>query len=169
MIRRLIRRVLSDDRGGSAVEMALVAPLLLGIMFGAAELGNYFLDEHTLAKAVRDGARFAARRSFAEYTSCSGVSATLRDATRNVVMYGYTSGTSVLTPNIAANDITVGTRCATTAGSQTMKGIYVSRANGAQVVTVTAVVPYRPLGFAFGVNAGSLHLNATSEAAVTGT
>jgi hypothetical protein len=49
-----------------------------------------------------------------------------------------------------------------------MSGIYVSRPNGAQIVTVSAVVPYRPLAFAFGLNAGALHLNATSQAAVTG-
>ena len=169
MIRGLIRSVLNDDHGASAFEMALVTPLLLGIIYGTAELGNYFLDEHTLAKAVRDGARFAARQSFAQYPDCSTVSNTLRDSTRNVVMYGYMSGTNVLTPNVGPTSITVSTRCATTAGGQTMKGIYVSRTNGAQVVTVTADVPYRPLGFAFGLDAGSLHLNATSEAAVTGT
>src|SRR5690242_9146142 len=162
MIARLIRSVLCDADGGSAVEMALVAPLLLGIIFGTAELGNYFLDEHTLAKAVRDGARFAARQSFTpNYPDCNTVPTTLRDSTRNVVMYGYTTGTNVLTPNIVATNITVSTRCATTAGSQTMTGIYASRANGAQIVTVTANVPYRPLGFAFGLNAGSFHLNAT--------
>ena len=34
------------------------------LMFGAVELGNYFLNEHSLVKAVRDGARYAARQDF---------------------------------------------------------------------------------------------------------
>ena len=50
-----------DSRGAAAAEMALVLPLLLVILFGSLELGNYFMNEHTLIKAVRDGARFAGR------------------------------------------------------------------------------------------------------------
>ena len=36
------------------------------------EIGNYFLDEHILVKAVRDGARFAARQNFSNYSACTG-------------------------------------------------------------------------------------------------
>jgi hypothetical protein len=61
-----------DCRGAAAAEMALVLPLLLIILFGSLELGNYFMNEHTLVKAVRDGARFAGRQTFTNYTSCSG-------------------------------------------------------------------------------------------------
>ena len=42
--------------GVAAVEMALVAPLLLALLFGSVELGKYFLDQHVVVKAVRDGA-----------------------------------------------------------------------------------------------------------------
>ena len=60
-----------DRAGAAAAEMALVTPLLMIIMFGAMELGKYFLDEHVVAKAVRDGARYAARRSFTDYAGCA--------------------------------------------------------------------------------------------------
>jgi len=165
---RLARLLLRDCRGSPAVEMALVLPLLLILMFGSIELGNYFMNEHSLAKAVRDGARFAARQSFDNYPDCGAPTTTLRDTTRQVVMTGYLSGGSVLTPNIEADDIDVGTSCTTTAGGEDMLGIYRDRANGAQIVTVSASVAYRPIVGSFGFTGIGLSLNASSEAAVAG-
>ena len=162
--------MLRDERGAAAAEMALVLPLLLVIMFGSVELGNYFMNEHTLVKAVRDGARFAARQSFTNYTGCSGEpGGTVRDDTRNVVMRGVVSGGTIITPNIQAADVSVTTSCMSTIGTQTMGGIYQARANGAQIVTVTANVDYRPvLSSAFGFSGVGMQLNAESQAAVSG-
>jgi len=164
-----LARLLRESRGAAAAEMALVTPLLLVILFGSVELGNYFMNEHSLVKAVRDGARFAARQSFTNYTGCSGSpGGTVVSETQDVVMYGYLGGTTKLTPNIDASDISVTTSCATTAGSETMEGIYRGRATGAQIVTVSANVTYRPVLGAFGFDGGGFDLNASSQAAVTG-
>lgn len=164
-----------DCRGAAAAEMALVLPLLLVILFGSLELGNYFMNEHTLVKAVRDGARFAARQSFTNYTSCNGnVGEPAYTNTKNVVMNGYLSGGSVVTPNIQATDISVTTSCKNTAGGQVMSGIYIGRdvdgdtQDDAQIVTVSATVSYRPVLGAFGFSGLGLNLNAASEAAVAG-
>jgi len=169
----MLMDLLLDGRAAAAVEMALVAPLLLIIMFGSTELGNYFMNEHSLMKAVRDGARFAARQSFTWYdSSCSGQPDTdnVVTPTQDVVMYGYLGGTAVLTPNISRSDISVTTQCFTgSVGGQTMSGLYKNRTNGAQIVTVSATVSYRPiLATAFGFSGLSTNLNATSQAAVTG-
>lgn len=51
--------------------MALVAPLLIVIMFGAFEAGNLFWNQHVLSNAVRDGVRFAGRRPLADFEGCS--------------------------------------------------------------------------------------------------
>jgi Flp pilus assembly protein TadG len=169
MIRTLLR-LAGDRRGNAAVEMAMVTPLLLILMFGSVELGNYFWNEHTLLKAVRDGARFAARQSF-NYYGCSGSPDTTNvvTPTQNVVMYGYLSGTNKLTPNIAAANVTVTQSCATTAGGQTMQGLYRNDANGAHVVAVSATVTYRPvIAVALGFSGVGYQLYARSEAAVTG-
>ena len=161
---------LRKDRSGSAAaEMALVLPLLLVIMFSSLELGNYFMNEHTLVKAVRDGARFAGRQSFTNYTACNGSpGGTVVNDTRNVVMNGYLSGGSIITPNIEADDIEVETSCMTMAGGQTMSGIYAGRTSGAQIVTVDARVDYRPVISVFGFTGIGVRLNAASQAAVTG-
>jgi Flp pilus assembly protein TadG len=160
-----------DPRATAAVEMALVAPLLLTIMFASVEGGNYFLNEHTLIKAVRDGARFAARQSFTNYTACTGSpdATNVVTPTKNVVMHGYLSATTFLTPSINASDISVTTSCTTTAGSQTMQGIYRGRSGGAQLVTVSATMPYRSIiGTAFGFSGVGANLNASSQAVVAG-
>ena len=166
---RAIRLLLRDCRGSPAVEMALVLPLLLMLMFGSMELGNYFLNEHTLAKAVRDGARFAGRQSFDNYPDCGTVDSDAVTEIKNVVRTGYLDGGgSVITPNIEADDITVATSCTTTAGGADMLGIYRGRANGAQIVTVSATVSYRPIMASFGFDNVGILLNASSQAAVTG-
>ena len=149
--------------------MALVLPLLLLIMFSSLELGYYFLNEHRLAEAVRNGARFAARQSFSNYTACSGApGGNVVSDTRNVVMNGYLSGGTVITPNVQAADVNVSTSCLSIAGGQTMTGIYAGRPGGAQKVTVAASVNYKPVISAFGFTGIGLKLNAKSEAAVAG-
>ena len=164
-----MRAVLSDRDGSAAAEMALVLPLLLVLTFGPLELGNYFMNQHTLVKAVRDGARFAARQNFTNYTACSGdVGEPALTNTKNVVMNGLMAGGSIITPNIQADDIDVTTSCATAAGGQTMTGIYAERTTGAQIVTVSATVNYRPVLSVAGFSGIGLNLNAASQAAVTG-
>ena len=173
------RLLVSDCRAAAAAEMALVLPLLLVIMFGSVELGNYFMNQHSLVKAVRDGARFAARQSFQNYTGCGGSpGGTVVADTQNVVMYGYMSGSAVLTPNINPSDITLAVTCAPTVAGQEMLGIYRSRfggtcngstANGcAQTVRVSAQVEYQPILAAYGFTGLGMHLNASSQAAVAG-
>ena len=166
---RTWRLAIVNRDGAAAAEMALVIPLLLTIMFGSVELGNYFMNEHSLVKAVRDGARFAARQNFTNYTACSGApGGTVVPDTQNVVMNGYLSGGTKLTPNISAANVTVETSCALATGGQNMLGIYRGRANGAQIVKVSATVNYRTVLGSIGFSGVGLHLNATSQAAVTG-
>lgn len=149
--------------------MALVLPLLLIIMCGSLEIGNYFLDEHILVKSVRDGARFAARQNFSNYAACTGaVGDPVLTDTRNVVKTGLASGGTDRLAYWSATTISVTMSCATTAGGQTMSGIYNGRASGAPIVTVSATVPYTPVLKSFGFRGTGLNLNASQQAAVMG-
>lgn len=47
------------DAGGSAVELALVLPALIIILFGIFDFGRAFLTQHGLSAAAREGARMA--------------------------------------------------------------------------------------------------------------
>lgn len=53
------RRVCRRARGAAVVEMAIVAPLLLAIVFGIIEFGWIFMVRQTLTTASREGARVA--------------------------------------------------------------------------------------------------------------
>lgn len=170
-----LRRLVRCRSGAAAAEMALALPIVLVLMFGSAELGNFFLNEQILVKAVRDGARFAARQDFSYFSSCSGApGGTVEADTKNVVMTGLLSGGSARLPSWSATTITVSVSCSTSAGGQTMAGIYNGNRNssgtliGAPIVTVSATVPYRPILRAFGFRGVGYNLNATQQAAVMG-
>ena len=167
-----LRRFARDQRGAAAAEMALVTPMLLILMFGSFELGKYFLDEHIVAKAVRDGARYAARQSFTSYAGCTP-SSTVIDNTRNVTRTGQvTTGgdprLSYWTNGVATISVTVACSTTNQGGSVTYEGIYRLNPGGAPVVTVAASVPYEPLIANFGFTTTGLAVNARSQATVNG-
>ena len=164
-----------DRRGAAAAEMALVTPLLVTILIGSVELGSYFYSEHILVKAVRDGARYAARQNFSFYAACSGApTGTVEADTRALVRTSLLSDGTDRFVDIEDGDITLDTRCETTATdlsatSQSMTGIYRGRASGAPIVEVSATVDYVPvIGAPFGFSGLGLKLNASQQAAVMG-
>ena len=63
------------DRGATAVEMAVVMPLLLILMFGLVELSRLINTQHTIQTAARDGARYGAAvgGSPANFVDCDGI------------------------------------------------------------------------------------------------
>lgn len=166
-------RILSflRNRGGAAAaEMALIMPLLLVLMFGAFETGKFFLDVHTVSKAVRDGARFAARQPFTEMP-CGGAAADEANI-RNLVRTGTPDiGGTPRPPRLSywgdPATITVTITCDTT-GSYSSASIYATAPGGARNVTVSADVPYDALlGFA-GIDTSGLRVRSRSQAAVMG-
>ena len=165
-------RLFSSTGGAAAAETALVLPLLLLLICSCIELGNYFLDEHRLIKAVRDGARYAARQNIGLFTGCSGSpGGTVVANTQNIVMTGLLSGGDDYLPNrsSATINVTIVGCSATTQG-----GMYSGLKNGAgaavgaPVVEVRASVPYASAMHAFGFTGSGFTLNASQQAAVTG-
>lgn len=167
-----LARLIRNRSGAAAAEMALVTPLLVILMFGSAEVGKFFWDEHLVVKAVRDGARFAARQSFASMP-CGGPAANEAQI-RNLVRFGKPVVTDTDQPRLSywtdAATITVSIRCydnAGTDGARVYDGLYSDRPQ-VPLVEVSASVPYAPLFGLLGISAGGLKLNAADEAAVFG-
>lgn len=165
--------------GSAAAEMALVTPLLLTLLFGSFELGNYFLDNHVVEKAVRDGARYAARQSLSNFP-CSAASTgsvplgTVVSNTQNLVRTGAISGgTERLNGWNDPATIVVSYNCITaSSASVSYSGIYKGM-SFVPVVTVkinqnTPRLMYNSLFGILGFNSSSLSLNASSQASVTG-
>lgn len=55
-----LRKIMHSNRGVSAVEFALVLPLLLVILFGIIEFGLVLYNQAVITNASREGARYAA-------------------------------------------------------------------------------------------------------------
>lgn len=65
-------------RGAAIVEMAVVSPLLLTMVFGVIEFGNSFMVRQMLTNAAREGARVAVIQPVAD-------DAAIRDAVRTAM------------------------------------------------------------------------------------
>ena len=160
------RGIFHEQSGAAAAEMALVAPLLMLIMFGSMELGHYFYSEHVVVKAARDGARFASRQPFSKFT-CSTVDSTVETNTKNLTRTETIdgSGTPRLGGWIQNSTVNVSVRCDNTG---TYSAIYEGMTGGIPVVKVTATVPYSSLFKVIGFNSATLNVQAASEAPVMG-
>jgi Flp pilus assembly protein TadG len=87
MLRRF--RTSESDDGASAVEFALVVPILIMIVFGIIEFGVVFAQTLALSNAARQGARYAAVPNYdditnAATTSCSGILQQVRGAASTI-------------------------------------------------------------------------------------
>jgi hypothetical protein len=69
---RRMRRKAGGDTGASAVEFALVVPVLLVLVFGIIEFGLVMRDYLSVASSVRVGARIAATGAGAGQGTCPG-------------------------------------------------------------------------------------------------
>ena len=78
-IRRMFRTL--DERGATAVEFALVLPLLLAFFFGIFEYGWLMTQQILLGHAVSEGARAAVRMP--DGASESELAAAARDAAKD--------------------------------------------------------------------------------------
>lgn len=62
---RRSREARAPERGANLVEIALILPLLLFLMFGVVDMGRAFYAVISLTNAAREGARYASRNSLA--------------------------------------------------------------------------------------------------------
>jgi Flp pilus assembly protein TadG len=169
----MIRAFTKNARGSAAAEMAMVLPILVALIFGAVELGNYFRSEHVLIKGVRDGAVYAARQAISNY-DCSVASppvpATVINDSKALVRTGQLSGGTDRLPRWTDGStiFTITASCVTAAGGTTLLGIYQVNGGKVPVITVTANVPYQSVVGILGFSTTSLRVSATQQAVVTG-
>lgn len=182
-------RLFRDETASAAAEMALVLPLLLALMFGALEVGYYFMSEHVVQKAVRDAARYAARKPLVEADgtvnySCSGptLGTAVQTQIQEVARFQDPTGTADnatarLTGWTSDDKAAVSLSCITqsSGGSYVNNGVYANfpagtdgKSGAIPVITVTATIPYATLFGTYVFGAASMNLYATSQAAVIG-
>ncbi|MEP7053636.1 MAG: TadE family protein [Actinomycetota bacterium] len=95
MFRSLRTRRIRDDAGASAVEMAILLPVLMAILFGVLEYGAYFFNRMTLSQSAREGVRLLALGS-------TSASAQTRATSAAAPLTGVTFPTTTICPVGAA-------------------------------------------------------------------
>lgn len=154
--------------GAAAAEMALILPMLIAIMFGGFEGGAYLWTEHKVVKAVRDGARFAARQSFSVF-DCTGITdAAVLARVQNLTRTGETSGGTAKIMGWDDNDQVIVTAACQTGQSYSDQGVYATETSGATHVTISATVPYPSLFGTLGFDTTGATVTASANAAVMG-
>lgn len=84
------------ERGVALTEFALALPMLLMLMLPILEFGRAYYQYNTIAKSVRQAARYLSMRS-------PGVDV---DKARNIVVYGNTAGTGTpLVPGLSLSNV----------------------------------------------------------------
>ena len=159
-----VSALLVDRTASAAAEMALVLPILLVMLFGSVELGNYFLSEHVVQKAVRDASRYAARLPVTNF-DCGSGAMTNATPVQRLARTGDPAGTTARLVDWTDDTMTTVAVACDTSGTYT--GIYTDFPMGVPVVTVTSSVPYTTLFGTMGLG-GTLTLNASQQAAVVG-
>ena len=167
-------RLHQNRRGSAGAEMALVLPLLLLLLFGSIELGNYFRSEHILIKGVRSGAVYAARQDITINYDCSAgtpiVPASIVNDTKTLVRTGALGGSNDLLPlwSDPSTTFTMSINCVTAAGGTTLAGLYIVNGGHVPVLTLTADLPYNSVFGTLGLGSPVLRLKASQQAAVYG-
>ena len=166
--------LLRDTNAAAAAEMALVLPILLILLFGSVELGNFFLAEHVIDKAVRDAARYAGRLPITDYDcSVPSVDATALQQIQQVARFGdptETYDTKARLRDWTDSGMTTVTLVCDTDVAHTYvnSGLYENFPEGVPVVTVRTRIPYTTFFGALGLGGPTIDLNATQQAAVFG-
>jgi Flp pilus assembly protein TadG len=117
------------QRGFAMVEFTIAAPVLLFLMCGTVEFGQYLIQYSTLNDSVRNAARYvagAALDSTGALLQTGGAWGTIVTHGQNLAVHGNIAGTgAALLPGLTSGQITVTQNAAT------------------DNITVTAAYPYQ--------------------------
>jgi Flp pilus assembly protein TadG len=157
----LLKKLIGDERGSAIVEAAFTFPLLVTFGFGVFEFSNAFYDHQEITTGIRDAARYLARVPVpitgANETEAKNLAVFGGGA--NPRVQGWTTGEVGIALTIVANPINPATGETTYRGGDPLNNFQIT------IVTVTAAVPYPPLGFltAFGLPVPTFNLAHTER------
>jgi Flp pilus assembly protein TadG len=80
------RRFGRDERGAAMVEFAIIAPVLLLLVFGIVDFGRYFFLYNNLTNSAREGARLGAVSAMGTSAEIAATRATVIGSVRGKIM-----------------------------------------------------------------------------------
>lgn len=85
-------------QGVAMVEFAIILPFIILMVYSILEVSRLQLTSNTLAKSVRDGARYLASNAEIGDTGLVNITSAVEATTKNLVVYGLPNNTG--TPTI---------------------------------------------------------------------
>lgn len=140
-----------DQRATSVLEMTVMLPFLIALVFGVIEFGRALQDYHTINKSMRNAARFLARVKVdcqdPPSTTCSFVDPGNVTLAKNLALTGYVSGgTPMVSYWTDPNSIKVQlVPYDNTAGDYVIPN-QINQTGNFPRIEVTATVPFQDLG-----------------------
>lgn len=173
-----LMRFARDTRGVAAVEMVLMLPVSVLMLFITMEAGHYLYVEHALIQNLRDSARFGARQPFSAFNCTSaladtamptsGALGTIGTNIKTLARFGELSPANGALPPIKTWDATeVSIVYGCTSNAQTVTGIYKSM-NFAPYIKVYGTPEYPTLFGSLTGFAGTMRLFGKQQAVVVG-
>ncbi|MBL4820618.1 MAG: pilus assembly protein [Gammaproteobacteria bacterium] len=161
MNKQYSKPIASGQRGATIVELAIILPLLVILLFGFIELGRALYQTNTLTKAVTVGARYLARAPGAVTTDCEEGLEWPANKAQAKTLVVYASDDDTGPPILPGLD----------AGAITFAVAPVSAGSGSGAVTACVITVQASSEFAaiFGdsivpmLNLGPIELNAAVE------
>lgn len=133
-INQILSRICHDRRGVSAIEFAIIAPIMVTLMLGAYDLGNAAQQQIRLQEAVRAGGAYA----ISWPTDLIGIQNAVTRALPNGPTLTNPAAVSCSCLNPATGTVT-GLPACTALNFDTCTG-----SNSGTVVSITATSVYRP-------------------------
>jgi len=165
------RRFWQDSKGAAAVEMVLVLPFLIALLFGGFEGGHFLWTEHKVIQAVRDGARYGSRLPIETVCPPGGSSTEKTNAISDISLLTRTgqlanASAPPLVPGWTSNSQVVVTY---SCGTFLSTGIYTTYGGPGPTITVRTSNLYYPSLFeALGFITSSVKIGASASTAVIG-
>lgn len=99
---------LFQQRGAALVETLVIAPIILLLIVGTAEVTNAFVEHNTLTKATRNAARYLSSHAVLGTTGIVQLSADTVAETQRLAVFGNLSGSgSPVLPGLSVINIQV--------------------------------------------------------------
>lgn len=91
-----------DEKGAIAVEMAILLPILVMLLFGSIEFGALLYNKHVITNASREGARAGIIMQNPKPTSSEIISVAENFVVNNVINFGAPGATAITVTNAGA-------------------------------------------------------------------
>jgi Flp pilus assembly protein TadG len=149
----VIRRFLTDPRGAAGVEAALVAPVLLAVTMGSADMGTMLLERHKMKAGLAAGARLLAHASDPTLVEA---------AAKNLAVTGQLAGGAAVAPSWTTSEVTVSYRTVANPSGQYVGGA------GIRIVRLQTSHIYTGFGMLRLVGMSSIPVSVAHEERWTG-